>query len=119
MALANWNVALKAPAVLQYQRLLLELILVTNNVAGIRCGNSNHFGFDVVYEFASFNLRKRYVCAFLGFHFVIFACCRNAPATQAVDLLAGGGEVNNDRSVIAAVWTKNFIGYPDGGLDLV
>src|SRR5678815_765523 len=66
--------------------MLFHLVLVANDIAGVRSRNSQELEFDIRNKFAAVDLWWRHFHCFFVFDLVILALGGNAPPSQARDL---------------------------------
>src|SRR5215470_17750199 len=118
MLLDGGDFLLERPRVLQEQRLLFSVILVTDDVAGIARRDFQKLVFHVGHEFAVLDAAGSNFQCILVANFVVLALLRNAPSVEAGDFLSGV-QGNRYNTVLAPAGTKNFVRGADVLLDLV
>src|SRR5215468_9923694 len=98
---------LKIPTPLQQQRTLFDFILVSNDISRIGSRDMKDFCFYVGDEFATLDLRRRYLRGILVLYLIIFALRRDAPAVKTGDLAVRIQE--HDRvAVLASAGTQDL-----------
>src|SRR4051812_40757891 len=107
---------LKIPTLLQHQRMLLNLIFVSDYVSRIGSRYLKHFYFDVANQLAAFDFGERYFRSVLVLHLVVFALRRNTPAVLTLRLEF---EEDKDSAVVTSAGTQDFVGFADDSFDLV
>src|SRR5256885_6615328 len=119
VCLAQRALALEVPHILQNQRLCFNGVLVANYIARISRRYLDQLLLHIADQFTTVNLGVRNFQSFLVLYFIVFALCRDTPSVKSGDLFARRIEGHDCSSVIASIWTKDFIRSSYYSFDLV